>query len=100
MKKGYVIAEVEIHDPDNYPAYSATVAPTLAPFGGKILVRGGAREQLEGADERHHDGLRTVMLEFPSVAHARDWYFSEAYTRSRALRQQWSSGRLYIVEGA
>lgn len=100
MRKGYVYAEVEIHDPDSYPSYSATVAETLAPFGGKVLVRGGVREQIEGEDTQHHDGLRTVILEFPSVQHARDWYFSDAYTRSREMRKQWSTGRLCIIEGA
>ncbi len=100
MKKGYVFAEVEIHDPDSYPIYSVTVAPTLEPYGGKILARGGAREQLEGEDAQHHNGLRTVILEFPSVQLARDWYFSDAYTRSREMRQQWSTGRLCIIEGA
>jgi uncharacterized protein (DUF1330 family) len=100
MKKAYVYAEVEIHDPDSYPTYSVTVAPTLEPYGGKVLARGGAREQLEGADALHHKGLRTVILEFPSLQHARDWYFSDAYTKSRQMRQQWSTGRLCIVEGA
>ncbi len=76
-----------------------TVLPTLEAHGGKILARGGVREQLEGGDELHHNGLRTVILEFPSVQHARDWYFSDGYTRSRAMRQQWSTGRLFIVEG-
>lgn len=100
MKKGYVVAEVEIHDLDSYPIYSVTVLPTLEAHGGKILARGGAREQLEGEDELHHNGLRTVILEFPSVQHARDWYFSDGYTKSRAMRQQWSTARLFIVEGA
>lgn len=100
MGKGYVYAEVEIHDPDSYPSYSVTVAQTLEPYGGKILVRGGKREQLEGEDAQHHSGLRTVILEFPSVQLARDWYFSDAYTKSREMRQQWSTGRLCIVEGA
>ncbi len=100
MKKGYVIAEVEIHDHDSYPSYSVTVLPTLEPYGGKVLVRGGQREQLEGHDEQHHNELRTVILEFPSVQHARDWYFSDAYTKSREMRQEWSTGRLCIVEGA
>ncbi len=100
MKKGYIFAEVEIHDPDSYPTYSVTVAPTLEPYGGKILARGGAREQLEGADALHHNGLRTVILEFPSVQHARAWYISDANPRSRAMHQQWSTGRLCIIEGA
>ncbi len=100
MSKGYVIAEVDIHDADNYPTYSATVLATLAPYGGKVLVRGGKREQLEGGNLPEDDSLRTVVLEFPSVQQARNWYHSAAYTSSRTMRQQWSSGRLFIVEGA
>lgn len=100
MKKAYAVAEVAIAQPDAYANdYSRHVLPTLAPYGGKVLVRGGARLQLEGEDGSHHAGLRTVIIEFPSLQQAHDWHQSDAYAQLRAIRQQYSSGRLFIVEG-
>ncbi len=101
MKKAYVVAEVAIHDPEKYAQeYSKYTLPTFEPYGGRVLTRGGLREQLEGEDEQHHAGLRTVIVEFPSLQQARDWYRSDAYTRLRTIRQQYSTGRFYIIEGA
>ncbi len=101
MTKAYVVAEVVIHDPEKYAQeYSKYTLPTFEPYGGRVLARGGVREQLEGGDEQHHDGLRTVIVEFPSLQQARDWYHSPAYTRLREVRQQYSTGRFFIIEGA
>jgi uncharacterized protein (DUF1330 family) len=51
-------------------------------------------------DDAHHDQMRTVILEFPSLSQAREWYDSPAYKEAKALRQAASKGRLFIVEGA
>lgn len=101
MKKAYVVAEVVINDPENYAQqYSQFTLATFAPYHGRVLTRGGLREQLEGEDDQHHAGLRTVIVEFPSMQHARDWYQSDAYTRLREIRQKYSNGRFFIIEGA
>lgn len=100
MKKAYVVAEVAVAEPAAYANdYSRHVLPTLAPYGGQVLARGGERMQLEGEDALHHAGLRTVIIEFPSLQQARDWHAGEAYARLRAIRQRHSTGRLFIVEG-
>jgi uncharacterized protein (DUF1330 family) len=44
--------------------------------------------------------MRTVILEFPSLSKAHEWYDSPAYAEAKALRQAASQGRLFIVEGA
>ena len=36
----YVIADIDVHDPDTYKEYTALVQATLDPFGGRFLVRG------------------------------------------------------------
>lgn len=101
MKKAYAVAEMAIHDPERYAQeYSKYTLPTIEAYGGRPLVRGGLREQFEGEDEQHHAGLRTVILEFPSLEQARGWYHSEAYARLREIRQNHSTGRFFIIEGA
>ncbi len=78
---GYVIADVDVHDPEGYKEYTALVPATLEPFGGRFAVRGGAYEVLEGSWRPR----RLVVLEFPSVERARAWYESAEYpTRRRS----------------
>ncbi len=100
MAKAYVVAEITVTDPQAYEDYRKLVLPTVLAFGGQFLVRGGTRIQCEGVDDAHHDQMRTVILEFPSLSQAREWYDSPAYKEAKALRQAASQGRLFIVEGA
>jgi uncharacterized protein (DUF1330 family) len=100
MAKAYVVAEITVTDPQAYEEYRKLVLPTVLAFGGQFLVRGGTRIQCEGVDDAHHDQMRTVILEFPSLSQAREWYDSPAYKEAKALRQAASQGRLFIVEGA
>ena len=68
MAKAYVVAEITVTDPLAYEEYRKLVLPTILAFGGQFLVRGGTRVQCEGQDDAHHDQMRTVILEFPSLA--------------------------------
>jgi uncharacterized protein (DUF1330 family) len=63
----YIIVEIEITDPAGYDDYKKLVPPTLAAYDGKFVVRGGACETLEGSWQPQ----RAVILEFPSMARAR-----------------------------
>lgn len=58
-------------DADQYAQYLQTAAPTLAAYGGEILVLNGANQALEGTPI---DGA--VVLRFPDMASARAWYDS------------------------
>jgi uncharacterized protein (DUF1330 family) len=93
--KGYVIADVDVRDPETYQEYRAQVPATLEPYGGRFLVRGGANEVLEGEWRPH----RLVVLEFDSPEQARAWYESEEYRAPKELRQRVSVGNLVLVEG-
>jgi uncharacterized protein (DUF1330 family) len=91
----YVVVEVQVTDPVRYEDYKKMVPPTIAQYGGKFLVRGGAVETLEGG----WAPKRIVVLEFPSVARAKEWYESVEYRPARDLRQQTSRGKMILVEG-
>jgi uncharacterized protein (DUF1330 family) len=92
----YVIAHVDVKDPVRYEDYRKRVKPTIDKFGGRFLARGGATEVLEGK----WDPKRLVIVEFPSVEHARQWWNSEEYAPVRAMRQAASEGTLVLIEGA
>lgn len=91
----YVIADIDVHDREEYQRYGALVPATLEPFGGRFVVRGGESESLEGPWQPR----RLVVLEFPSADHARRWYASPEYVAAMAIRHSASAGSLVLVEG-
>ncbi len=91
----YVIANVKIHDPERYAEYVKLTPASIAPFGGRFIVRGGRAERIEGTVTVN----RIVLLEFPSYDQAKAWYDSEQYRVARAIRQSASVAELIIVEG-
>jgi uncharacterized protein (DUF1330 family) len=93
--QGYIIANVEIHDEAAYEAYRTHVPATIEAYGGRFVVRGGPIERLEGDWEPS----RIVVLEFPSVERAREWWASEEYREPKALRQAASTGTLLLLQG-
>ena len=57
MAKGYWIAHVEVRDPEGYKGYVAASKIAFDKYGAKMLARGGAYEQTEGASsltQRRH----------------------------------------------
>jgi uncharacterized protein (DUF1330 family) len=93
---GYVIAEVDVHDAELFEEYRKLVPATIAQYGGKYLVRGGAIDSKEGGWQPK----RVVVLEFPSADQARKWYHSPEYAPALALRLKAAKGKMVIVEGA
>lgn len=91
----YVIAEVDVTDAKLYEQYRAMVAPTIRQYGGRFLVRGGKVESKEGG----WNPPRFVIVEFPSLERARQWYQSPEYAPALALRLKASRSRLIIAEG-
>jgi uncharacterized protein (DUF1330 family) len=91
----YVIVDVDVTDPPLYEEYKELAAPTVAQQGGRYVVRGGAVEVLEGQRTPH----RVVVLEFPSVGHARRWWDSAEYGRAKAIRQRAATTEMLVVQG-
>lgn len=78
----YVIADVEVSDPEQYRQYQALSPGAIAAAGGEFLVRGGRTETLEG-DWRP---ARMVVAKFPTFEAARAFYDSVQYLEARAKR--------------
>lgn len=91
----YVIAHLDVHDPETFARYRERVPEVVAQFGGRYLVRGGRAEALEG----QWTVPRLVILEFESMARARAFYESPEYQEILPLRLSAARGTLAIVEG-
>ena len=93
--KAYIVAEIEVTDPATYEGYKASVAPLVAEFGGRYLVRGGSSKAVEGEPPKG----RVVILEFPTLANAQAFIQSDAYRPVAEVRHKSAKSRIIIVEG-
>jgi uncharacterized protein (DUF1330 family) len=91
----YLIAELEVTDPAAFEQYRQQVPATIAKYGGRYVVRGGAVQPLEG----NWSPSRVVVLEFPSMEQARRWYDCEEYRGPKAIRFRAARTRAIFVEG-
>lgn len=91
----YVIVDVSITDPAEYEAYKKLTPAAVAAFEGKFIVRGGKTETLEG----NWSPERIVVLEFPSVERAKEWWNSEMYSKAKVIRQRAAKTQMIIAEG-
>ena len=91
----YVIVEVNVTDPPLFGEYAKGVPATIAAYGGRYIVRGGAVEPKEGG----WMPKRVVLLEFPSMEQARKWYDSPEYKPLLAMRLKAADAKLIFVQG-
>ena len=91
----YVIARVNVTNPEKYKGYQALTPDAIAKNGGKFLARGGPVVTMEGDDESR----RVVVLEFDDVASAKAFYDSPEYREARAARENAADFQMIIIEG-
>ena len=91
----YILFEVDVKDAERYAKNRDLVQPTLDPFGGRFLVRGGNVETLEGS----WNPQRLVIVEFPSFEKAKEWWGSEEYRPAKIVRQETCDTEMILVDG-
>ncbi|HEY2067159.1 MAG TPA: DUF1330 domain-containing protein [Gemmatimonadaceae bacterium] len=91
----FVIVDITVKDPATYDEYKRLAPPSIAQYGGRYVVRGGNTTVLEG--DWHP--TRVVLLEFPTVDRARQWWSSPEYAAAKALRKQCAATDMLLVEG-
>ena len=91
----YVIVEVTINDPETYKDYMKLTPAAIAAYDGKFIVRGAKTESLEG----DWNPQRIVVLEFPSVDRAKEWWNSESYAPAKKIRHATARTKMIVVQG-
>lgn len=91
----YIIVEVQINNPSEYEEYKKLTPASIAAYDGKFIVRGGKTESLEG----NWQPQRIVVLEFPTVKRAKEWWHSAEYAPAKAIRQRTAQTKMIVVEG-
>lgn len=91
----YVVANLDVHDPETFERYREKVPAVIAAFGGRYLVRGGEITPLEG----ELSAPRLVIIEFDDREKAERWYSSDEYQEILPLRLNAAKGTAVIVDG-
>jgi uncharacterized protein (DUF1330 family) len=91
----YVIYQGEVSDPDRYEQYKPMAAASIEAAGARYVVRGGETRALEGEPPAG----RTVVIEFPTLQAAVDWYHGEQYAAAREVRAGAATARMFVVDG-
>jgi uncharacterized protein (DUF1330 family) len=91
----FVIVEVTIRDHKEYEEYKKLTPASIEAYGGRFIIRGAKTETLEG----QWNPERIVVLEFATVARAKEWWNSPEYSKAKAIRQRTASTNMIVVEG-
>ena len=92
----YVMGTVTITDGSWVEDYIPKVQAQVEAHGGRYIARNTEIEKLEGPAEVPSVA---VIIEFPSLARARDWYDSAEYQPQLRARQAGSIGNLILLDG-
>jgi uncharacterized protein (DUF1330 family) len=91
----YLIAHVQVSDPDGWKQYLAALPGTLAPYHVKTLGRGPA----VALDASTPPAGSTVILAFNSMDDLKAWWNSPAYQAIIPLREKSAKTIVYALPG-
>ncbi len=95
MTSAYIIASVDVQDPQQYEEYKRLSTIAMKAHGAEVCIRGGKVDVLEG----DWNPGRLVLLKFPSVEQARTFYDSTEYKAARKAREGIAVMRMVLIEG-
>ena len=95
MTSAYIIANVDVTNPEQYEEYKRLSTIAMKAHGAEVCVRGGKVEVLEG----DWSPSRMIVLKFPSVEAAKAFNSSVEYSAARKSREGAANMRMVLVEG-
>jgi uncharacterized protein (DUF1330 family) len=91
----YLLVELEIVDPIGFGEYRKAVVPLVEKYDGKYLAASDRVEALEG----NWHPKRIVMIEFPSMQKAKEWFGCEEYREPSKIRKRTAKTKMILMEG-
>lgn len=95
MAAYFLFDNLEVIDAAKLEEYKARVAPLVERHGGRYVVLGGKVDLVEG----QWRPTFPVMIEFPSLERAHQWYSSSEYREVKALRLAAVRSNAVLMEG-
>lgn len=93
--RAYVVVQADVTNAERYAEYAKLSPDIVSKYGGRFLARGGRTVTLEGPPAKN----RVVVIEFPSLEKAQQFYASPEYTAARMLREGAATAQFIAVEG-
>ena len=94
-KTGYIIAQIDVTNPQTYAEYAKLSPGIISQYGGRFLARAGRTVTLEGTPARS----RVVIVEYPSFEQAQSFFNSSEYQQAKKLREGAANAQFIVVEG-
>ena len=94
MRAYWIAVYKDLNNIENLKGYAEQATPAIKKYNGKILVRGGKVETVEGSHSP-----RTVLIEFPSLNDALKCYHSEEYQNAKKIGGGNFNRHIQLVEG-
>ena len=91
----YIIAQVKVHDLEEYRKYQSAFMAASEPFGVRVLVATDDAEVLEGECPQ----VRNVIMEYPFKDRAKEWYESEQSLDIVQIRFRAATTNMILVDG-
>jgi len=95
LPSAYVLANVDVTNPQQYEDYKRLSSLAMQVHGAEVCVRGGKTELLEG----DWTPGRVVLLKFPSPEKAKAFYHSPEYQAAKKAREGAAVMRMVLIEG-
>jgi uncharacterized protein (DUF1330 family) len=84
----------EVTDPEKLEQYRSGVLATVKRYGGRYVVIGGKCDIVEG----NWRPTFPVLIDFPGLEAAHNWYNSPEYAPLKALRQSGTKNNAVFME--
>jgi uncharacterized protein (DUF1330 family) len=94
IMSAFLIIHSKLTNPEAFQDYVVASEDSLKLHEGKYLLGGELDMVLEG----EHDKSRTVIFQFPSSQHAKDWYTGDEYQKVKYLRDNTGEFDFVLVD--
>jgi uncharacterized protein (DUF1330 family) len=91
----YFIVRVNVTDWNKFQHYLDATPSVIKKFGGKYIARAGELVTLEGPEEKR----RIVIIEFPTLEQAKEFYNSSEYHEVKKLRKDAAIAEIIVIDG-
>ncbi len=91
---GYILVELTITDHEGFKEYIQKAPLSIKAYDGSYVLRGRLTENLEGM---WSDQI-LVILEFPSIQRAKEWWSSKEYAQAKEIRRSTAITKMSLFE--
>lgn len=91
---GYLVADIEVTDPEKYEEYRRQVIPLLEKYDVTVHIGSSSHERIEGDWEPHF----LAVLECESMEKLKEFWNSPESRRVEALRRASTNSKILFID--